>query len=200
MSHNLSLPQPDLRVRRTQKLLRDAFMALIIEEGFEAMTVQMLADRAMINRATFYRHYQDKFDLAEKVYEDLTAEYRASVADLVVDNPLRGWELLFEHIANYGAFYLALLSGLPHFRAYICRNIEDELHAGLRQLGLVVEQSTLPVPLALRYLATAQMGITQWWLEAGQPVSPAQMARYLMELHTHGALQLLNLPTSIPQR
>lgn len=54
----------DLRVRRTRKLLREALLDLATEKGFDAITVNDLTERAMINRATFYRHYRDKYELA----------------------------------------------------------------------------------------------------------------------------------------
>lgn len=56
----------DLRVRRTRKMLMQALIELTIEKGFAALTVQDIADRAMINRATFYRHYLDKYSLLDK--------------------------------------------------------------------------------------------------------------------------------------
>src|ERR1700690_4310369 len=56
----------DLRVRRTHKMIREAFFALVQEKGFDAVTIQAIVDRAMVNRATFYRHYQDKYDLANR--------------------------------------------------------------------------------------------------------------------------------------
>lgn len=171
-------------------------MALVIEVGFEAITIQLLADRAMVNRATFYRHYQDKYDLAEQVYDTLTAEYRASLAHLTVADALRGWELLFIHIADYAEFYLALLSGVPQFRDYVCRNIEQELLTNFQAVGAVSEQSTVPTPLAMRYLATAQMGVIQWWLENQQTVPIAQMAEYLWQLHAQGGIQALQAPIS----
>ncbi len=199
MSQNALAVEADLRVRRTRQLLQDAFMALVVEVGFDAITIQLLAERAMVNRATFYRHYQDKFDLAEQLYAALTAEYQASVAGFAVTDPLRGWEQLFDHIARYAEVYRALLVGVPDFREYICRNIEQELLAALVQMGFVPEPSTLPVPLALRYLATSQMGIIQWWLETGQSISTTQMAHYLWQMHTQGAMYLLQLPASGPQ-
>ena len=48
---------PNLRVRRTQKLLREALIVLIEERGFEAITVGELTERAMVSRAAFYRNY-----------------------------------------------------------------------------------------------------------------------------------------------
>jgi AcrR family transcriptional regulator len=53
----------DPRVKRTRKLLQDALMELLAEKSFDAITVQDIADRSTINRATFYAHYVDKYEL-----------------------------------------------------------------------------------------------------------------------------------------
>ena len=52
----------DLRVRRTKKALFDAFMQLLCEKPFDEITINELCDVAGIRRATFYKHYSDKFD------------------------------------------------------------------------------------------------------------------------------------------
>jgi AcrR family transcriptional regulator len=56
----------DPRVVRTRKLLNQAFFELMDEKGFQAITVQDVADRAGVNRATFYAHYEDKYDLLDR--------------------------------------------------------------------------------------------------------------------------------------
>lgn len=56
----------DLRVIRTQRSIYEAFFALLREKNFDEITVQDIADRALINRNTFYLHYQDKRELLEK--------------------------------------------------------------------------------------------------------------------------------------
>ena len=52
----------DLRVRRTKKALFDAFLKLLGEKSFDEITINELCDTAGIRRATFYKHYSDKFD------------------------------------------------------------------------------------------------------------------------------------------
>ncbi|MGZ3629559.1 MAG: TetR family transcriptional regulator, partial [Ktedonobacteraceae bacterium] len=47
----------NLRVKRTKILLREALIALIEEQGFDALTVGELTKRAMVSRAAFYRNY-----------------------------------------------------------------------------------------------------------------------------------------------
>jgi AcrR family transcriptional regulator len=55
----------DPRVKRTRRLFRDALLALMAEKTFSAITVQEIAERATVNRVTFYAHFQDKQALLE---------------------------------------------------------------------------------------------------------------------------------------
>ena len=53
----------DRRIRRTRNQLGQALRELIIEKSYEAITIQDIADRADVNRATFYLHYGTKEEL-----------------------------------------------------------------------------------------------------------------------------------------
>lgn len=61
----------DLRITRTQRLIKEAFYDLIKEKGFEHITVKDITERAMISRNTFYLHYADKFELLNKQCDEL---------------------------------------------------------------------------------------------------------------------------------
>jgi len=58
--------EADPRVKRTRKLLRDAFSELLAEKSFHAISVQDIAERATVNRATFYAHFEDKHALLDQ--------------------------------------------------------------------------------------------------------------------------------------
>ncbi|HXQ39608.1 MAG TPA: TetR family transcriptional regulator [Anaerolineales bacterium] len=55
----------DPRVKRTRSLILQAFGELLAEKGFEAISVQDVTDKAEINRATFYKHFVDKYALLD---------------------------------------------------------------------------------------------------------------------------------------
>ncbi len=130
MSHNSN----DLRVRRTQKLLREALIALIEERNFDVITVGEIAERAMVSRAAFYRSYQDKYDLVEKIFEEMMASVVREIDPLrhtIIHRfnahpPVEPWAELFgkapeaqrtpepyvkmfEHFAQHERLYRALL-------------------------------------------------------------------------------------------
>ena len=59
--------QEDLRVRKTKEAIRRTFEDMICEMDYEKITVKELTDRAMINRKTFYLHYETLDDLLEEL-------------------------------------------------------------------------------------------------------------------------------------
>ncbi len=95
----------DLRVRRTQKLIREAFLALIEEQSFDAITVGEIASRAMVSRTAFYRYYQDKYDLVEKIFDetvttvmsDMGSFRRGALSNFNSQSRPEPWVQLFEH-------------------------------------------------------------------------------------------------------
>ena len=62
----------DRRVQRTRKLLRSALVQLIMERGYDVLTIQDITDKANLGRTTFYLHYQSK----DEVLLDHHAEMR----------------------------------------------------------------------------------------------------------------------------
>lgn len=67
------LNKQDLRVIKTKKAIHSAFLELIAEVGYQNITVKDIADRAMINRKTFYAHYDTKENLYNEITEKLLA-------------------------------------------------------------------------------------------------------------------------------
>lgn len=55
----------DPRVKRTRNLILESFGSLLAEKSFESISVQDVTDKAQINRATFYAHFEDKFALLD---------------------------------------------------------------------------------------------------------------------------------------
>lgn len=74
----------DPRILRTRKLIMDAFIELSKKKEFKDMTIKDITSEATVNRATFYYHFMDKYDLMEKVLkEDLMLNVNNEIADHV---------------------------------------------------------------------------------------------------------------------
>jgi AcrR family transcriptional regulator len=57
----------DPRIRRTRQLLHTALRKIMQKKHFDEISVQDITDEATVNRATFYDHYTDKFDLLDNM-------------------------------------------------------------------------------------------------------------------------------------
>ena len=75
MEHGVNVSDP--RVKRTRRLLIQAFTELAAEKDIRAITVQDIAARATLNRATFYAHFRDKDALLDAAFRDRTREMLA---------------------------------------------------------------------------------------------------------------------------
>ena len=65
---------PDLRVVKTHKAIREAFIMLLSEQEYNDIAIQAILERAKVNRATFYKYYSGKGDLARQMIDDFKQE------------------------------------------------------------------------------------------------------------------------------
>ena len=66
----------DLRVKKTKKTIKESFIELAGEIGYQRITVKELCDRSMINRNTFYLHYENKDDLVKEMINETIYKYK----------------------------------------------------------------------------------------------------------------------------
>ena len=70
----------DLRVIKTKNLIYSTLMNLMKEKTFEEIRVSDICNRALINRSTFYAHYEDKYDLLVDFINNLKEEFVAKLS------------------------------------------------------------------------------------------------------------------------
>jgi AcrR family transcriptional regulator len=177
---------PDRRVQRTRKLLEDALIALILEKGYEAVTIQDIIDRANVGRSTFYAHFLDKQQLLLSGFEHLRvflAQQHVAVAR-AGERRLRFSLPMFEHACSYRPVYRALVgkqSGVivrQHIEHLLTDLARDELAA------LAPRDANTPIPLEVVAHATVSlfMGLLMWCLDHEWPDTAAQMDAIFQQL------------------
>jgi AcrR family transcriptional regulator len=192
----------DPRVVRTRQQLRAALVSLIEEKGFDALTVQDITDRAELNRATFYLHYQDKQELLVKSLRDaideLVADISASTDEqgqLVFDESPRPIKATFEHVAQHAHFYRVMMSaeGVPSFITGVRDYIAEITLRWLKALQPDSRQSVVPLEIVANSLSWSLLGVLIWWLEHDLPYPPEYMAEQFRLLITLDLRQVLGL-------
>jgi AcrR family transcriptional regulator len=198
----------DPRVLRTRNLLKEALIELSTEKSFDVVAVGEIARRANVNRATFYRHYPDKYGLVEEIFQEAIEQMRRDLKPpgagaLHVDpqNPPERWVKLFEHFAEHKRLYRALLgkNGSTWFAARMRDQItafieqREQLRDQLSEFDRNISGIEIPRTVAITLGSNLILSTVTWWLEYGKDYSPQQMASWFLEFVLHGYVRVIGL-------
>jgi AcrR family transcriptional regulator len=194
----------DRRVQRTRQSLRGALISLILEKGYDAVTVQDITNRGDMRRATFYLHYRDKDDLLfhtlTGIYDDLVSQIETLSAQNQHDGKAKALILAaFRHAEENGDLYRVILSGQgavivekrikEYIAAYIARQIEPP------PTGC---EPPVPVEVVANYVAGALLSLILWWLEGNRPYPAEYMAELACRMSMAGLVEVREGNTAEP--
>jgi AcrR family transcriptional regulator len=182
----------DPRVIRTRQMLRDALVALILEKGYDGISVQDITERAGLRRATFYLHYADKEELVFTLLRDMLLDFDCRM-DALCDGVLTPeterivQRFSFEHARENADLYRALARSkgaqlfIDYTREYVAREIRTRFQA--EHPG---ETPAIPIEVIANYSASVKINMILWWLEQGTTYTPQEMADMCAALTMHG--------------
>lgn len=153
---------------RSKRLLREAFSELVVEKGFEKVTVRQVAERADLNRSTFYAHYADLYELADELTGEITKQ-AFDIIDQVADgtflaDPRRVLESVGARLQQDRKLYATLL--LTEGAGAFLESMRREVHVRIRRLvGQTAGAELTPrVSATVNYLAGGLFCIYSTWL------------------------------------
>ncbi len=189
----------DRRVRKTRLALKEALVSLILERGFEAVTVQDIIDRADVGRSTFYVHFVDKYELLLGAFRDPGVP-PPDVSTRQRGDPPFAWTLeMFRHISSGRRLYQALLG--RQSGAFVRQEFEREIERRVREeldwLGVLTRQDPREIDLVVAFVVSAFTGFLTWWLDA-QDTQPEEVDALFRALVLPGVTSVLGLsPTRV---
>jgi AcrR family transcriptional regulator len=202
----MSQEKIDLRVRRTQSTLQSALVELIEEKGFAAITIGDIAERAMINRSTFYKHYRDKYHLVESIFSKAIerlpqglpssgANSSGSAGDKSLQaDALEAFVEMFKYFAANARLFRAMLSsdGSSWFQARLREVMAkitfkswkrfDRQHPAKDEIA----KQRPPIEVGAALSSNFVIGSLTWWLENDMRYSPEQMATWVHRIAHSG--------------
>lgn len=183
----------DRRKQRTRRMLKDALIGLILERGYDDLTIQDITERADLRRATFYLHYTDREELLmaalQETFDALThqVEHLRHGDSLAGKTDLESFRVTFQHAADNAGLYRIIFAS--SVGAAITRRIRDYLAALiLGELRSAPGDSlAFPPDVLANFIAGSELSLITWWLEQGQPYSVEVMATMAQQLILDGA-------------
>jgi AcrR family transcriptional regulator len=178
------------RVARTKAAIEDAFVQLVLEQGYERVAVEDISDRADLARATFYAHFPNKeavlFSVSNRLVEELMQRiaYQGGPWNVVRRDAI---QTAYKHAAEQPDLYKACMSDTRTRQAYLSilsRYAEQNFRDRLQALN---RQPRVPVAVMARGFAGAHLAILEAWLAGELQGDIEELARMALDLLVAGA-------------
>lgn len=196
----------DRRVLRTRKLLREAMMDLIMEEGYDAISIQDITDKANLGRATFYLHFKDKDELLLEVMQEFLTDFLEQVPQLTEAQ----WRLddskaltrLFDFAAEHYDLYRILIIGSGGITAArqlqhnVAKNIQTYIETEVAE-----QHSTpvVPVDFIANHFSGSLLATIYWWLDSDLPYTAEEMAEMFQKVNQLERKTLMGQEEPLPE-
>lgn len=172
---------PDKRVQRTKTALRDALLALMMENGYEKLSVQQILDRAAVGRATFYLHYRSKEDLLRGSLDELRAGLRQFQQATPMGKRPLGFSLgFFQHVDGHRKLYRAIVG--RESGKIVDKEIRHLVGDLVRAELTARKRDALRVELAAQYIAGAMLAVVTWWLDRNIKLTALELDEHFRAL------------------
>lgn len=183
----------DRRVKYTRMVLEDSFIKLMEKKDISQITIKEICEKADINRATFYAHYSDQYDLLRKIENKLLDNIKAHLEKIdqkktEVSTVLIA-EKIFEYIQENARLCKLLLCerGDFSFQKQIMTLVYDIIIAEITDNNIITKEDAEYV---YSFTISGCVGFVQKWLDDGMKKSPRYMAETVIKL-TLGLISLL---------
>ena len=194
--------RPDRRVARSRRALKEALTDLILERGYEAVTVQDVIDRADVGRSTFYAHFLDKDDLLMAILADVEMP-APDHTTWAPDDPAFGWTLeLFRHFGSGRRLFKAVAGSQSGAlaRRETTRRLEHLAGAELSRVGAGRKLDALRLEIVGRFLVGTFIGFMDWWMREENENLPAEQVDHAFRsLVLPGVANVLELDLELPR-
>jgi|GEM_PF-172654 len=188
----------DRRIQRTRKQLRESMLELILDRGYDDISIQDVTDHANLGRATFYLHYREKDELYRDILYSLTNEFIATLPKRESKNrrevSTRNLEILFNYLENHYDLYRIITIGRSMIltSAIVSEIIREHIKVFKFNEDETYESVTgIPLDFLLSFNASTLKSTIFWWLENEMPYSPSEMARMYEKVSFYTNYQLL---------
>jgi AcrR family transcriptional regulator len=183
-----ALTRHQRRRLQTRKQLTDAALQLILERGYDAITIQDITERADLGRGTFYIHFKDKEEVVwamfREMFDRLEQQAHRQIDRSAPGVEYYGFRNIFEHAAENRDLYRVVFGGkgsaalTERIQNHMAAAFLEDIHSAPPAGGVDFH---LPEEFEAQILTGAVGRLLFWWLETPNDYSAGQMAAMLYE-------------------
>lgn len=173
----------DLRVIKTRKNLYDSLLHLLKEKTFEEIKVSDICEKALVNRSTFYSHYNDKYELFADLIETLKCSFAKELStNTKISNSkeyyLEMLRIFLEHVDNNRDIYSAIM--IHNKNSVIMDMIYDTLNEDIKKrIEHDKNNKNIPSDIIAKFYLGAVFNVGTEWLKNNNHYSKQDILDYL---------------------
>ncbi|HEY2491677.1 MAG TPA: TetR/AcrR family transcriptional regulator [Paenibacillus sp.] len=190
---------PDVRVIRTRKLLKSTLLSLLDVKPFDEIKIKEIAEKAGVNRVTYYDHYSSKGELLSELISDVLSEYEDIIEGMQgvthSQRPsakyMKTIRLSVGHIKKHCDFYkiMLLTHGVPDFSNRLHEQMSQSLHHVMYRMNHV--HPDIESDVLVNWIIGGVIGVYKYWLQNGMRQSEEEISRQLLKI-TLASAQVFN--------
>lgn len=182
---DIIMEKQDLRIRRTYKLLRNALIELIQEKPFDKISVTDICDRAMVHRATFYSHFEDKYRLLDycvwgffSIFDEVPIssytfegykDYFLDVARKILIHMEDNRDIYMAFLKQNSATFEHILTANIYEK--MCEKFDNCIEHGIKM--------TIPKEIFASFYSGACANMVLWWIKNDMPMNSEELVKYI---------------------
>ncbi len=173
----------DARVRYTKKVIRESFLHLLKSKPIQKITVKEICAKAEINRATFYSHYRDPYDLLQQIEDELFEDLSTKVVKKYrYDNLTAITQRAFEIIASNIELCRILFSGNG------TRQFLDRVMSLARETTISGWKAKYPrasryqIEFLFQFFISGCVAVLEHWVKIGMKETPIELGEFSIKL------------------
>lgn len=190
----------DRRVKRSLRLLKQAFLELLQERGFAAISIQDITDRAEVNRGTFYAHFPDKYALLDVIVREQFQRYLASKLPPTASWDRNNLRLLIQAALLYSketSYCTPKETIVLLVRKAIQEELAELILRWLKQIPVPKNAWRVPIEVMASMISWSIFGAGADWCLNEKTPSLEQMTNHILTMITEGAARLT--PNGLPE-
>ena len=179
--------QTDLRIIRTRQMIKEAFLELMDTVGFSKITVENVTKKAFISRNTFYLHYTDKYDLLDKLENEVLLGLQAIIRRMPFEEMKAGRLDVDKQRAVLRGIFTFAKENRHFMKLFMSENGDPAFLAKLgetiRNIMLdnnIEDKLKIPQRYMVAILVGVQTNIIREWLRSGMKETPEELAEIVM--------------------
>ena len=191
------------KITKTQKKFEESLLKLMETKKFEAITVNDITELANVNRSTFYRHYFDKYELLEKIEDNILNDvltYQSNIINKINKNEITKDFKLTDYVSTDTNLFIVYEGRLNEIKILLGHNGSNSFRKKIRltMLDIFKQTSNLAnlnasnqeIELLFQFLVGSFVSILDYWTD-NQELTPTELFLFYSSLISNGVVNFV---------